>query len=314
MQENHIRSTYFAPRGLKRMYRLGRQLANQYLKPDDRLIGIIGDSGSGKSGLIRGMFPGLELTNDDNGVYVRPLPLLDINRGFSMFAPHTYHLDIRFENGFTQMTELADAIFEALKLGRRVVVEHFDLVYPLLGFNADLLIGVGAEVTIARPNIFGPDPEQIKKRAYESLPFRLMAHTAEDITESFIPDEEMARVINDDLKHGFILAFPDHPPKLDLQELEAKVRDVIAQDLPVGYVDEAHISIGNTIMPCSGPRIHVRRTGQIEDFHLLYHFIHDRVNNRYLLLGAVGKDNLEMMLKLEERANHELLMPEVMGG
>ena len=72
----HILSSYYAPRGHNRMYALGQQLAQMYLSPNDKLIGIIGEAGSGKSALIRGMFPGLELTNDDNGVYVRPLPLL----------------------------------------------------------------------------------------------------------------------------------------------------------------------------------------------------------------------------------------------
>ena len=66
-----IISSYYAPRGALRMYALGQQLAQQYLNPTDKLIGIIGEAGSGKSALIRGMFPGLELTNDDNGVYVR---------------------------------------------------------------------------------------------------------------------------------------------------------------------------------------------------------------------------------------------------
>ncbi|RAZ88341.1 alanine-tRNA synthetase second additional domain-containing protein, partial [Klebsiella oxytoca] len=78
--------------------------------------------------------------------YVRPLPLLDIDEERSFFSPHTYHLDIRFENGFTQMNVLADAITEALRRGKRVIVEHFDLVYPMLGVKADLLIGVGEEV------------------------------------------------------------------------------------------------------------------------------------------------------------------------
>ena len=103
-QMSHIMSHYFAPRGRGRMYSLGMQLAQLYLSPTDKLIGIIGEAGSGKSALIRGMFPGLELTNDDDGVYIRPLPLLeqDDQRGF--FSPHTYHVDIRFENGFTQMS------------------------------------------------------------------------------------------------------------------------------------------------------------------------------------------------------------------
>ena len=119
---NHIMTSYYAPRGHNRMYILGQKLAQQYLNPTDQLIGLIGDAGSGKSALIRGMFPGLELTNDDNGVNVRPLPILNQDRGFAFFSPHTYHLDIRFENGFTQMRDLADAIREALNKNKRVVV------------------------------------------------------------------------------------------------------------------------------------------------------------------------------------------------
>ena len=174
----HILSSYYAPRGHNRMYALGMQLAQMYLSPTDRLIGIIGEAGSGKSALIRGMFPGLELTNDDNGVYIRPLPLLEQDNQFAFFSPHTYHVDIRFENGFTQMSELADAVKEALRKGKRVVVEHFDLIYPLLGANANILIGVGEQVLVARPTLFGPEPEKIREVVYKSLHYRLMAHTA----------------------------------------------------------------------------------------------------------------------------------------
>ena len=74
MQRSHLYSVYFAPRGLARMADLGMQIAQQYLSPFDKLIGIIGEAGSGKSMLVKGMFPGLELTNDDEGVNVRPLP------------------------------------------------------------------------------------------------------------------------------------------------------------------------------------------------------------------------------------------------
>lgn len=62
IQKNHIYSTYFAPRGRMRIYNLGIQIAQLYLSPFDKLIGVIGESGSGKSVLIKGMFPGLELT------------------------------------------------------------------------------------------------------------------------------------------------------------------------------------------------------------------------------------------------------------
>ncbi|MBQ3660959.1 MAG: alanine-tRNA synthetase second additional domain-containing protein, partial [Firmicutes bacterium] len=76
---SHLYSVYFAPRGSVRMFELGAQIAQQHLSPFDHIIGILGESGAGKSMLIKGMFPGLELTNDDAGVNVRPLPLLNID-------------------------------------------------------------------------------------------------------------------------------------------------------------------------------------------------------------------------------------------
>ncbi len=298
-QQSHIISSYFAPRGRRRMYALGMQLAQQYLSPFDKLIGIIGDAGSGKSALIRGMFPNLELTNDDDGLYVRPLPLLDVEEERGFFSPHSYHVDIRFETGFCQLSDLADAILAAVRLGKRVVVEHFELVYPLLqGHNADLLIGVGEQVLLCRPSIFGPEPEEIRDEVYKSLPIRLMVHTAEDLCEIFLPPEDLARCEHDDVRHGFVISFPGTPPRIDLKELEEKVFDLIRQDLPVTYVDEDHISIGDNIQPCTGPRLHVSHTGQVKDFHLLYRFIHDARQNRYLLVGCVGERNLDYIRKL----------------
>jgi hypothetical protein len=208
-------------------------------------------------------------------------------------------VDIRFETGFTQLSELADCILEAVKRGKRVVVEHFELVYPLLhGMNADLLIGVGEEVVMVRPTIFGPEPDEIRDIVYQSLPYRLMVHSAEDITEIFLPEEDLKRLGHDDVRHGFVLTFPDHPPKVDLRELEAKVFDLIRQDLPITYVDEDHIRIGDNVQPCTGPRLHVSRTGMIKDFHLLYRFIHDPRENKYMLIGCVGERNLDYIRKL----------------
>ena len=295
----HILSSYYAPRGAHRMYALGQQLAQMYLSPNDKLIGIIGEAGSGKSALIRGMFPGLELTNDDNGVYIRPLPLLDQDRDFAFFSPHTYHLDIRFENGFTQMSVLAEAIAEALDKGRRVIVEHFDLVYPLLGANANLLIGIGEQVLIARPSIFGPEPEELKTVVYESLRYRLMAHSAEDICEMFIDEFDVDRCGHDDVRHGFAIYFPDTKPTFDIREVEAKVNEIIKQDVPISYVDDTHIRIGETLQQCDGPRFHVHRTGQIENFRLMDHFIYDRFKRRYLLVGCVGENSEELVKKLD---------------
>ncbi len=298
-QESHILSTYFAPRGRTRMYTLGMQLAQLYLSPFDKLIGIIGEAGSGKSALIRGMFPGLELTNDDDGVYIRPLPLLDIDDQRSYFTPYTYHVDIRFENGFTQMSTLAEAIDHALHSGKRVIVEHFDLVYPLLGYNANLLISVGEQVTIARPTLFGPEPQDIRDAAYESLSYRLMAHTAEDLCEFCMSPEDLARCGHDDVRHGFVITFPDKAPNFDIQELEQKVNDMIRADLPIAYIDPRHVSIDGHSHPCTGPRIHVTSTGQIYDFHLLHHFIYDRFGHRYLLVGCVGEGAEENLQKLD---------------
>lgn len=297
----HILSSYFAPRGHNRMYALGMQIAQLYLNPHDRLIGIIGEAGSGKSALIRGMFPGLELTNDDNGVYVRPLPLLEQDRGFAFFAPHTYHVDIRFENGFTQMATLAEAITEALEKGRRVVVEHFDLVYPFLGANANILIGVGEQVLVARPNIFGPEPEEIRDAVYKSLPYRLMAHTAEDLCEMCMTEHDRERCGHDDVRHGFAIYFPDTPPQIDIPALEAQVNAIIAENLPVGYVDDNHISVGDRVHKCNGPRIHVHRTGQIQNFRLMHHLIYDKFKRRYVLVGCVGEGAEEILKKLDNQ-------------
>ena len=294
----HIISSYYAPRGHKRMYALGMELAQLYLSPSDKLIGIIGEAGSGKSALIKGMFPGLELTNDDNGVYIRPLPILDLDRSFSFFSPHTYHLDIRFENGFTQMSVLAEAIADALDKGKRVVVEHFDLIYPMLKSNANLLIGVGEQVIVSRPNIFGPEPEDIRQNVYSSLPYRLMAHTAEDLCE-FCMDPELVELAgHDDVRHGFCMYFDNHP-EINLIELEEKVNDLIAQDLPIAYVDENHIRIGDKLQKCNGPRIHVPSTGKIENLQILYHFIHDPFKRRYVMAGCVGENAEELLTTLD---------------
>ena len=164
MQKNHVYSEFLCPRGRDRIYDLGMQIAQLYLSPFDRIIGFIGEASSGKSALVKGMFPGLELTNDDDGVNVRPLPLLEQDEEHGFFTPHSYHVDIRFEMAFTPLPVLAEAIMKAVYNERRVIVEHFDLVYPYLPMNAHLLIGVGEEIIIARPSIFGPEPEEIAEK------------------------------------------------------------------------------------------------------------------------------------------------------
>lgn len=295
MHKNLIQSSFFAPRGRKRIYELGMQIAQQYLSPFDKLIGVIGDAGSGKSTLIKGMFPGLELTNDDDGVNIRPLPILDIDTNNIFYNPHTFHLDIRFETGFTQPHVLADAITQAIRMGKRVVVEHFELIYPLLDLNADLLIGVGEQVLVSRPTMFGPVPQDFANSVHASLRYRLMAHTAEDLCEVHMGKKLESICKHDDIHHGFILAFDNKPEDLDLQAIAEKVTEDIARDLPVAYMDESHISFGTYVHGCSGPRTHVSSTGKIQGFALYPELVYDRQDNRYLMIGFVGEDSAASM-------------------
>ena len=127
------------------------------------------------------------------------------------FSPHTYHLDIRFESAFTQMHVLAEAILEAANNGKMVIVEHFDLIYPLLHRNADLLVGIGEEIIITRPNIFGPLPENIAGIVHKSVKYRKMAHTLEDLCVFFMGDKYAQDGPRSDVRHGFVLEFEEEP-------------------------------------------------------------------------------------------------------
>lgn len=286
MQRNHLYSVLLSPRGAPRMTDQGMQIAQQYLSPFDRLIGLIGDSGSGKSILIEGMFPGLELTNDDEGVNVRPLPIMhQDDTGF--FTPHTYHLDIRFEMAFYQPHELADAIRLAVNRGKRVVIEHFDLIYPYLGMNAHLMLGVGEEIIVTRPSVFGPEPEDIKEVVFASIGNRRMAHTADDLVEYCLIDRRVYHFEHYDVRSGFILSFPEKP-QLDLAELEADVKKLIAKDLPISYLDNTHILIGDQRHYCTGPRMHVKSTGEIKDFQLYHEFLTHPITKDSQILGVVN--------------------------
>jgi hypothetical protein len=288
MLEQLMYASYFAPRGRARMYILGQQISERYLSPLDRLIGVIGDSGAGKSSIIKGMFPGLELTNDDDGVNVRPLPLLkNIDKGF--FSSHTYHVDIRFEMAFTQLHALADAVRQALAHGKRVIVEHFDLLFPVLGMNADVILGVGGEVIVVRPNIFGPMPKEVVDVVVKTLRFRKMAHTAEDIVQRMLLKDYGAILPfgHRDVHNGFVLEYPIELG-VDLVELERKVKEVIEEGVSVSYSDEGHIRLGEDTWECTGPRIHVKNTEDIENFRLVQEYKFDSKTKTYLIIGLVG--------------------------
>jgi hypothetical protein len=293
MQETLIYAVYYAPRGRLRLYNLGREIAVRHLFPTDLLVGIIGAEGAGKSTLIHGIFPGLELTNDDEGINLRSAPIFDFNES-DRFGPHTYHIDVRFEQAFHQLWEIAEVVTEAIKHRRRVVIEHFDLLYPHLKFNAQIILGIGEEVVVARPNVFGPHPDAIKGIVFRTLKYRKMAHSAEDIT-SLILSKQYGYPIPDlhsDVKHGFVIGF-NEPPSIDLKKLEQDIKDVIAQDLPITPADEDHIRIGDDVMECTGIRTHMKSTGQIESFRLLPELRFNPIDKQHLLVGIVGDQQEE---------------------
>ena len=286
--ETLIYATYYAPRGRQRLYMLGSELSQRYLYPSDLLVGIIGAEGSGKSTLIKGLFPGLELTNDDDGVNVRPALVYSFSPE-DYFSPHTYHVDVRYELAFRQKYEVAEAVSKAITHGRRVVVEHFDLIYETLGYNAQIIFGIGEDVIVARPSVFGPFPAAIKSVVDKTIKYRLMAHSAEDIAGFLLEkDYHYTRpILHSDVKHGFVINFPEKP-NIDIVELEEKAKLIIAQDLPIAVAGENRIRIGEHPIYCTGTRTHVKSTGQIENFRLFKEYRFDPISRDYLLVGRVG--------------------------
>ena len=282
-----IKAEYFAPRGRKRILELGAHLAHRYLSAGDSLVGVIGDAGAGKSVLIQGMFPGLELTNDDEGINVRPLPLLH-HYETSSFEHHTYHLDMHFEQAFTRPPLLAEAVHRALREGCRVIVEHFDMLYPILQTNGHILVGIGQEVIITRPGIFGPFPDEIKSVVFKSLYNRRMAHSAEDITQLVlgrlgVPPAEG----HGDVCDGFLLQYSSRPPA-ELALVEKLVLEIISRDLTITPAGNRSITIGDEPLHCTGPRLHLRSTGEIKNFRLGKDYLHDPDSGMYSIVGIVG--------------------------
>ncbi len=288
--ETLIFSTYYAPRGRRRLYTLGKELSERYLYPSDLLIGVIGAEGAGKSTLIKGLFPGLELTNDDDGVNLRPTPLFHFDEK-DFFSGHTFHIDVRYERAFHQHYELAEAINRAIRHKRRVVIEHFDLVYEALGVNAQVIIGIGEEVIVARPSVFGPEPEAIRNVVSKTIKYRLMAHSAEDITASILMHDygHIQQARHSDIKHGFVIRFPKKP-RFKIREIEEKVNKVIENDLAIRSAGDDYIHIGENRILCDGIRTHVQSTGKIENFQLLPEYRFDPIARDWMLVGIVGKE------------------------
>lgn len=286
IQEYSIYSLYFAPRGKERLLFLGDQIGRRHLRFQDKLIGIIGDAGSGKSSLIRGMFPGLELTNNDDALDSHKIMQVR-NFGEDFSSSTTYHLDMRFQMAFTQMHEIVDFVRNALERNRRVIVEHFNLLYPALQTQADVMVGIGEEIMVVRPSVFGPSPQHLYDIVHTSLHYRKMAHTVEDIAIRLIVDEfgiDHGLFFSSDIKNGFLLRFTELVD-LDLTRLAGRIRERLAENLTVHYNDETSIMIGNEVVYCTGPRLHVRNTSEIKEFCIAGEFIRDDKTDTYCLVG-----------------------------
>lgn len=293
ISENLIYSTYYAPRGRKRLWQLGSLLSQRYISPADKLIGVIGTEGAGKSTLIKALFPGLELTNDDDGVNLRPTPLYDFDEK-DFFSGQTFHIDYRYESAFHQKFKIIDAVNRAIDDGRRVIIEHFDLIYEDLGYNANILFGIGEEVIVCRPTVFGPSPLAIREVVQRTIKYRLMAHSAEDITSMILERDYGYKnpVLHSDVKHGFVISFPEEPD-IPIGELEHKVLDVIDRDVKIQSVkDKKVIRIGDYELYCTGPRTHVKNSGQIKNFKLRKEYTYDPLNKVYYLIGRVGSKEI----------------------
>jgi hypothetical protein len=71
--------------------------------------------------------------------------------------------------------------------------------------------------------------------------------------------------------------------------VERVVHEFISANVPICYVDDEHITVGEILHACSGPRLHVRSAGEIGTFRLMKDFLYDPITHLYLLAGLVGE-------------------------
>ena len=90
-------------------------------------------------------------------------------------------------------------------------------------------------------------PENIAKIVHKSVTYRKAAHTLEDLCVHFMGEGYAQDGPRSDVRHGFVLEF-EEKPQVDLYELEKKVKEAVAQDLPVSYYDENHVQIGDYVL------------------------------------------------------------------
>jgi len=226
--ECNLYNFFFAPRGNLRMMELGMKITQMYLNPFDKIIGIIGAKDSGKSMLIKGMFPGIQTVEEDDEFEILNMPLLNSD-DVGFYTPRTFHVDARAAKKYVPLKDIAQAVLDVTSKNKRVIVEHFEILYPVLKRNADLLIGLGEEVLVTRPSLFGPLPNNIADIVFKSLIYRKMAHSAEDVFEYCVKDMARPFYTRSDIKHGFMINYKEKP-NFDLYEIEEKIQEVIRQD------------------------------------------------------------------------------------
>ena len=202
------------------MMELGMKITQMYLNPFDRIIGIIGAKDSGKSWLIKGMFPGIQTVEEDDEFEVLNMPLLN-SEEVGFYTPKTFHVDVRTAKKYVSLEDIAEAVRHVTAQHKRVIVEHFEILYPVLKRNADLLIGIGEEVIVTRPSLFGPLPDNIAEIAFNSLIYRKMAHSAEDLFGYCVKDIPRPNYNRSDIRHGFAINYQEKP-EFDLKEIEEK--------------------------------------------------------------------------------------------
>ena len=73
------------------------------------------------------------------------------------------------------------------------------------------------------------------------------------------------------------------------------MREVIDRHLPVAYYDEEHITIGERIVECGGPRLQVTNTQDIQNFAFVKELMYDPDTKTHCLIGIVDKncENIE---------------------
>jgi hypothetical protein len=92
-----------------------------------------------------------------------------------------------------------------------------------------------------------------------------------------------------DVRHGFMLLF-SAKPQVDLTLVERLVQEMIDLDLPITAQGDQHIAIGEDDIACTGPRIHVRSTGEIKNFRLVKEYFFDPLTREYSITGLVGEE------------------------